>query len=318
MRPFTGSTIGASRLSALGQAVTVALALACVPGIANAATTYHVRLSTSGWTGMSSLLTFDLTTSKEFTQFPYSNTVQILDFQHDGRYGTHETQGGLVQGDILEQQNPATYTSLSGTAPDDSLFFFSELGVRLDSLGTRVSFGLDLTEIAFFETGLWDELSFFFRRGDGHPGFATADPTGGQALFTIEVDGSNGSILHVYSPMVFIPPDTLALGLPVVGVPAATGPGQALRFRGATPNPATHGVEFSFDVPEPGGEVRLEVYDTAGRLVREVTRGARAAGSVNLRWEGVSADGRRVPAGIYLARLSMGGQTAVRKVVFSR
>jgi hypothetical protein len=305
------------RLGALGG-IAIAIALAGTPGVARSVS-YNVRLDTSGWTGRSVILTFDLTTSKEFSQIPLPNYATILDFMHDGRYGVAETQGGLPQGDILEEQNPAAITYLSAQAPDDSLFFFSELGVRLDSLGTQVQYGIDVTEFTFLETGLWDEVSFFIRRGDGEVGFTTADPTGGHALFTIEIDGSpEGSILNVYAPMTFVPPDTLRLGLPVVGVPTPRVPGGALRFRGAAPNPAAQAVDFLFEVPAPGGEVKLEVYDAAGRLVREVTRGARAPGEGRVRWEGTGADGRRVPSGVYLARLSMGGQSAVRKVVFSR
>ncbi len=71
----------------------------------------------------------------------------------------------------------------------------------------------------------------------------------------------------------------------------------------ATPNPMGDGMELAFELPE-SREVRIEVYDAAGRLVRTIAHERVAAGR-NLRtWDRRDQSGARVPGGIYFLRLS--------------
>jgi flagellar hook assembly protein FlgD len=60
------------------------------------------------------------------------------------------------------------------------------------------------------------------------------------------------------------------------------------------------------------------VYDSAGRLLRVLVDGERAAGEHELSWNGRSADGRELPSGIYLCELRAGGERQVRKLVLAR
>jgi len=60
-------------------------------------------------------------------------------------------------------------------------------------------------------------------------------------------------------------------------------------------------------------EVRLAVYDVAGRLIREVDRGVREAGSRTVFWDGADGNGRRAGAGVYFARLSIGATQVVAR-----
>jgi hypothetical protein len=95
-----------------------------------------------------------------------------------------------------------------------------------------------------------------------------------------------------------------------VGKPGETPTPEKARTRGgraalwpADPNPFRPGtnLRFSLDRDEP---VRLVIYDVAGRRVRTLASGpVRMAGEHSLRWNGDDDGGRRVPAGIYVARL---------------
>jgi parallel beta-helix repeat protein len=81
----------------------------------------------------------------------------------------------------------------------------------------------------------------------------------------------------------------------------------------AYPRPARRDVAFAFAPSE--APMRLEVFDLAGarRWSRVVTAGART-----LEWDGRSADGERLPAGVYFARLSRGLRTETARVVLVR
>ncbi len=88
--------------------------LLCTAGAQLAlATQYSVDIDTSAVQGTAGALVFDVASNALV-----SNTVSILNFTHDGTTDLPETQGGLVEGDIIRLQNPAPVTA---TADD----FFS-------------------------------------------------------------------------------------------------------------------------------------------------------------------------------------------------
>lgn len=87
-----------------------------------------------------------------------------------------------------------------------------------------------------------------------------------------------------------------------------------LRLHAPRPNPSRGATSLAYTLAQPG-EARLVVTDVAGRTVRELERGPRAAGIANVTWDGRDARGQRLPAGLYFARLTVerGGQTASRQ-----
>ncbi len=105
----------------------------------------------------------------------------------------------------------------------------------------------------------------------------------------------------------------------VTGVPDSEPGGAPARFalRGATPNPFNPSTTISFDVPASGGEVRLDLYDARGRLVRTLVNGRRDPGRQEAVWNGRDVAGRRVPSGVYFARLRATGCDAVVKVTLA-
>jgi hypothetical protein len=92
-------------------------------------------------------------------------------------------------------------------------------------------------------------------------------------------------------------------------VPEATFAGQLRAY----PNPFNPSVTIKFSVPG-GGDAELIVSDVTGRLVRSFHR-RHVVGPVTLKWDGTDESGRRVPSGIYFARLRSEGFSRTVKLV---
>ena len=69
------------------------------------------------------------------------------------------------------------------------------------------------------------------------------------------------------------------------------------------PNPSAGGSRIFF-APSAGKPWRLEVFDLMGRRVREIARGTGAGVREEIRWDGRSGAGLRVPQGVYWVRLT--------------
>ena len=79
------------------------------------------------------------------------------------------------------------------------------------------------------------------------------------------------------------------------------------------PNPFNPRTTLRFELAKPGA-VDLRLYDVAGRLVRTLCDGREAlpAGRHAVAWDGTDDGGRQLPSGVYLGRLSAGGETTAR------
>jgi hypothetical protein len=93
--------------------------------------------------------------------------------------------------------------------------------------------------------------------------------------------------------------------------------GPALRLTPSRPNPFRTALELRYALPS-AGEVRLRVYDAAGRLVRSLVDGSRGAGAHSAFWDGRGADGQAVPGGVYLYRLEWNGQARSGRTLLVR
>jgi hypothetical protein len=99
-----------------------------------------------------------------------------------------------------------------------------------------------------------------------------------------------------------------------VGDPA---PSRHIALSLACSNPASDGVTLRCVIPRTGS-ARLEVFDVAGRRVRMLSEESLGQGAHELQWDGRDESGARLPQGIYLFRLSSGGQRAIARVVLLR
>ncbi len=84
----------------------------------------------------------------------------------------------------------------------------------------------------------------------------------------------------------------------------------------AFPNPANPGTCLSWSQVEAGSG-RLAVHDVAGRRVRTLAVGRFSAGRQTVAWDGRDDGGRRLPAGVYLARLETGRTVAMARLVMA-
>jgi hypothetical protein len=111
-----------------------------------------------------------------------------------------------------------------------------------------------------------------------------------------------------------------AMSLSVVG-PTGVGDTPAprdLALHQNTPNPFNRTTLIRYDVPADGADLRLAIYDVAGRVVRTLASGPVAAGERAATWDGRNQDGREVPSGVYFCRISVGNETRTRSLVLIR
>ncbi|MFN8586583.1 MAG: FG-GAP-like repeat-containing protein [Candidatus Eisenbacteria bacterium] len=92
--------------------------------------------------------------------------------------------------------------------------------------------------------------------------------------------------------------------------PAAGG----LALASPAPNPSRGPVALAFTLPS-ATPVRVEIFDAAGRRVRSLAEGPRAAGRHVLKWDGRDAQGRRAAPGLYLVRMTSRSGGATRTLV---
>ena len=104
----------------------------------------------------------------------------------------------------------------------------------------------------------------------------------------------------------YIPPTVLSVGArkPTLNMTAVPNP-----FR------VSSTIEFSL---VRAGLVDLSVYSVDGRHLRTLARGNLSAGPHRFPWDGKSAGGHRVPAGVYFVRLISPEEPVVRRLVFFR
>jgi len=80
------------------------------------------------------------------------------------------------------------------------------------------------------------------------------------------------------------------------------------------PNPFNPSTRIEFGLAAPA-QVRLRIYDAAGRLVRELANEIVPAGRHVVDWDGRNAIGVAAASGIYFYRLEAGSFTETRKMV---
>lgn len=80
------------------------------------------------------------------------------------------------------------------------------------------------------------------------------------------------------------------------------------------PNPFNPTTMIRYDVPVGGGNVTLEIFDVAGRLVRTLIDRSETAGAKTATWDGKDHSGAQVSSGIYFYRLRAGTYSKTLKM----
>jgi hypothetical protein len=99
-------------------------------------------------------------------------------------------------------------------------------------------------------------------------------------------------------------------------VGAADAPWRA-RLRGNEPNPFNPTTAIRFDLAREA-LVCVAVHDVRGRTVAVLFDGDLPAGAHRVGWNGLCADGREAPSGVYFARVTANGWTDTRKMTLVR
>ena len=96
----------------------------------------------------------------------------------------------------------------------------------------------------------------------------------------------------------------------VLGIAGAqpTGPPRMVELRNPAPNPSRGRVSVAYALPR-AADVRLQVHDVSGGLVRTLASGRREAGLHIAVWDGYANTGAACPPGKYFARLNVDGRS---------
>lgn len=161
--------------------------------------------------------------------------------------------------------------------------------------------GTFTVELAATEPGAWDVKAYLAHESAG----GVLRPHAGSAAGA----GNEVRGLHVGRPL-----ELAWYSDPTTGV----GDGLAGRgFVSIGPVPSRGSVRLAYRVPEGGARARLEVFDLFGRRVAAPLDATMPAGTHVLDWNGTLADGRRLPRGVYLIRLDVGGRPETRRIVLT-
>lgn len=219
--------------------------------------------------------------------------------------------GGLQNG-VIWRVSSAGAVDTVATVPSAGQFKIGHL-----EAAQGVLFASALSEHAIYRITLDGTVTLFA----GTPGVAgTTDGPAAQATFTSPIGlaaSDDGTKLYVTS--------TFALRdeIRVIDFGGATGvadlepAGAGTRLRSVAPNPGGGPSEVAFALGQ-AARVRIAVFDVAGREVKALADGPRAAGEHRVRWDGRAADGTPVAAGVYFVRLEAGETRDARRVVVQR
>ncbi|MBU1699446.1 MAG: T9SS type A sorting domain-containing protein [Candidatus Eisenbacteria bacterium] len=83
------------------------------------------------------------------------------------------------------------------------------------------------------------------------------------------------------------------------------------------PNPSFNATTLSFYLPAET-DVKLDLFDIAGRAVLTFVNGRMGPGLHNIRWAGILPSGESAPMGVYFYRLTAGGSIQTKKLIMSR
>ncbi len=81
------------------------------------------------------------------------------------------------------------------------------------------------------------------------------------------------------------------------------------------PNPLVDGTVIRYDLPAPGADVTLVIFDVAGRRVRMLVSGWEAGGRREVAWDRRDERGAPVASGVYYCRLLAPGFEGTRKMI---
>ena len=191
-------------------------------------------------------------------------------------------------------------------------------GYSVDNLAPGVPAGLTVQASGGGAVLTWQpstdaDFQYFRVYRDTDPGFVPSPSTLVQATASTQWnDPAHGSFTYKVTAVDFNGNESApATATITVGVVEPLP--QRFALAAMAPNPFSHSLSLTVDVPEASGAVSLTLFDLAGRKVRVLASGALAMGRHTFQWDGRAQDGARVAPGIYVVRLTGAGQTITRR-----
>ncbi len=83
------------------------------------------------------------------------------------------------------------------------------------------------------------------------------------------------------------------------------------------PNPFSSSTSIPYSLSKES-DVQITIYDILGRVVRKFNAGVQSVGAHNILWDGRNNFGEKVANGIYFYKLDAGGESQVKKMIFTQ
>jgi glucuronoarabinoxylan endo-1,4-beta-xylanase len=82
------------------------------------------------------------------------------------------------------------------------------------------------------------------------------------------------------------------------------------------PNPFSSSTSIPYQL-KTQSDIQVDIYDILGRVVKRFSVGTQSAGVHSILWDGRNNSGDRVATGIYFYKLQVGGESQVKKMIYS-
>ena len=132
----------------------------------------------------------------------------------------------------------------------------------------------------------------------------------------VRVKGPGGELVTDFA-IVSASGTSYGLGGVTTGIgPASQGFGDSAHLS-VVPNPASAQFELRFNLPWSAA-ASLDIYDSTGRLVRQLEEKSVPEGTQSVLWDGRNDHRALVPSGVYFARLSSQGSATTTRLTLLR
>ena len=211
---------------------------------------------------------------------------------------------GLIDEWLISPQIPAAnFDELTFYAGAIGGSFPDSLKLLISTTGTNPS---DFVEVAYVQvpgpTGSWHEFTFDISAFSGSPIYFAVN-------YYIVDGGPTGS----NSDNVWVD-HFIITGDQPVGISDSEEVPNQFELAQNYPNPFNPGTTIRYALPYQA-EVRLEIYNALGQLVKVLVNKSQTAGIKTVNWNGTNQFGEPVSSGVYLYRLKAGNHIQTRKMM---
>lgn len=151
---------------------------------------------------------------------------------------------------------------------------------------------------------------------------ASADALSGTGdLFQIQyqvVEGSSGSVLSPVAFTKFQVNEIDMKSFATDGSVAMKNMPTSFALDQNYPNPFNPSTNINYQVPENGRNVRIDIFNITGQLVRTLVNKTHNAGEYNVVWDGTNDVGQQVSSGVYFFRMASTGFVNTKKMVLMK